>query len=600
MGEVKIRIFNKFVLFNWNCLKFNLYHVKKSADKIPKTLLLGFFSFLVFIFISMVGLADEYRDVQASEILKQIENGEDVYLENCRIVGELNLSKIKFETVPNPKYQEHLDFFYTVNKDLKVAESEISIHNSIFSNDLDFSNVLFKKSISFVEVNCSSFVNFTSTTFNNTVNFSGTAFGDSAFFHGATFNNTVNFSEATFSNSTLYYDIRLGAPGILFGDSADFSKATFGDSADFSGATFGNKADFLNATFGNNANFNGATFGDSARFGLSIYSDFLHHHHPGSLGATFGDSADFSGATFGDSADFSGATFGDSADLSGAAFGDSADFWGATFGDFASFGVSPFSAFDGFYDGGAVFGDSADFFNANFGDSADFEKSIFGNSTSFNSTTFGDSASFEYASFGDSASFKDTTFGDTVSFSATKFKSVSLNGTDFKEMKISWDSLENSLVFDGSTYVKLISNFRTLEQFEDADAAYYKYRSERQALKSWFSLSKWGDIFMCLTCGYGVRPFNTLLAGAGVVLLFSLFYWGRNGISQSTKNNEVSNQKATLSDAFYFSIITFTTFGNNDWYPKYNFRKWAMLERLLGWLTLSLFLVTLTRVMIRP
>lgn len=550
MGEVKIIIFNKFVLFNWNYLKFDFYHVKKSADKIPKTLLLGFFSFLVFIFISMVGLADEYRDVQASEILKQIENGEDVYLENCRIVGELNLSKIKFETVPNPKYNELLESglseetlkLHGIDEDLKIVEINITIHNSIFVSNLDFSNILFKKSPSFVGVNFSSLVYFTNTNFSDTVDFSGATFGNSSNFSGTTFGDSTDFGQS------------------IFGDSTDFWHATFGNSSNFSGTTFGNSTSFILTTFGNFTYFAGAIFGNSVDFS----------------GATFGNSADFSSATFGNSADFFSATFGESTYFPYATFGNSVSFRSATFGGYAFFAYSTFGGFAYFWD------------------------ATFGGSSNFGSATFKGSVYFSDATFGDFANFESATFADIVDFSDVKFKSVSLNGTDFKEMKISWDSLENSLVFDGSTYVKLISNFRTLEQFEDADAAYYKYRSERQALKSWFSLSKWGDIFMCLTCGYGVRPFNTLLAGAGVVLLFSLFYWGRNGISQSTKNNEVPNQKATLSDAFYFSIITFTTFGNNDWYPKYNFRKWAMLERLLGWLTLSLFLVTLTRVMIRP
>ena len=181
----------------------------------------------------------------------------------------------------------------------------------------------------------------------------------------------------------------------------------------------------------------------------------------------------------------------------------------------------------------------------------------------------------------DNSKFKE------ISFLDAKFKIISLNNSDFEKIKVKWSSLENSLVFDGQTYVKLIQNFRNVEQFDDADSAYYKYRSGRQALKSWLSASKWEDIFMCLICGYGVRPFNTLFAGAGVVLLFSLFYWKRGRIN--------------LLNAFYFSYATFIGFGNNYWNsPTDNFRKWILFERLLGWLALGLFVVTLTKVMIRP
>jgi len=203
-------------------------------------------------------------------------------------------------------------------------------------------------------------------------------------------------------------------------------------------------------------------------------------------------------------------------------------------------------------------------------------------------------------------------------------------------MRVSWNSLENSLVFDGPTYVKLIQNFRSLEQFEDADAAYYQYRKHCQAEKSWTPFSKegskWCDILMWFTCGYGVKPFRAFYLGSLIVLLFSFIYlgfptaswrnrenaesaqksiiktllslipkidWPNPGISRLSDNND-SNQKVTLWDSFYFSMVTFTTVGYGDWYPKDNFRKWVMFEGFLGWVTLGLFLVTLTNVMMRP
>ncbi|MHC1574572.1 MAG: hypothetical protein ACXQTY_02030 [Candidatus Methanogasteraceae archaeon] len=50
--------------------------------------------------MSDVVQAQELREVPASWILEQIRAGEDVYLENVRITGEFNLSRIELETVP--------------------------------------------------------------------------------------------------------------------------------------------------------------------------------------------------------------------------------------------------------------------------------------------------------------------------------------------------------------------------------------------------------------------------------------------------------------------------------------------------------------------
>lgn len=504
-------------------------------------------SFFVLISMPVVCLADEYREIHASDILNQIEKGEDVNLTNCRIIGEFNLNEIKLENVPTPKYNElkyneslksgycYSEGFLEPKKvNIKVIKSNIVIHNSIFENNLDFSNCLFTKSFSFVNVNCSS-----------TANFRTTTFGDYAVFWECTFGRFADFSFTTFNNS------------------ANFMKSTFGDSAYFSFATFNNSANFMESTFCN--------------------------------------SVDFSFATFGNSTDFSLATFGDSTYFRHSIFGDSTNFMKSTFGDYTCFTDS-------------TFGDSAAFIFA----------------------TFGDSADFRYSTFGDSACFEEMTFTDTVEFSGTQFKEVALNGTDFKEMRVNWNSLENSLVFDGPTYVKLIQNFRSLEQFEDADAAYYQYRKHCQAEKSWIPFSKggskWCDILMWFTCGYGVKPFRAFYLGSLIVLLFSFIYlgppttswyngenaenvqksviktllslipkidWPNSGISRLSDNND-SNQKVTFWDSFYFSMVTFTTVGYGDWYPKDNFRKWAMFEGFLGWVTLGLFLVTLTNVMMRP
>jgi hypothetical protein len=75
------------------------------------------------------------EEVPASTILEQIENGEDVYLEDARITGELNLSKIELKTVPialtGTEWQiEH----FGLEEELKIVESRIAITNSIMQS----------------------------------------------------------------------------------------------------------------------------------------------------------------------------------------------------------------------------------------------------------------------------------------------------------------------------------------------------------------------------------------------------------------------------------------------------------------------------------
>ena len=389
--------------------------------------------------------------------------------------------------------------------------------------------------------------------------------------------------------------------GAVFGDDTYFSDAIFGDNAFFMGVTFGNDTDFSYITFGNSTFFAGTIFGYNTNFDS----------------AAFGINANFNGATFGDNVNFMEAAFGDNADFSRAAFGDNAHF-----GDSDNSGETTFEENASFHE--VTFGDYTSFYRATFGGDADFSK-----------VAFGDNAEFIGVNFNNTSNFNWANFADTVDFSDTRFKTISLNGTSFEEIRIEWDSLESSLIFDGSVYVKLIRNFRSLEQFEDADDAYYQYRKHREAEKSWIPFSKegskWCDILMWFTCGYGVRPFRAFYLGGLIVLLFSFIYlgspviswhneedadndrwsiklllslipkidWPNPGISRLTVA-ENSAQKMSFWDSFYFSMVTFSTIGYGDWYPKDNFRKWVMLEGLLGWLTLGLFLVTLTNVTIRP
>jgi len=70
------------------------------------------------------------------------------------------------------------------------------------------------------------------------------------------------------------------------------------------------------------------------------------------------------------------------------------------------------------------------------------------------------------------------------------------------------------------------------------------------------------------------------------------------GVYQLESN--IDKKDASFCDAFYFSVTTFTTLSYGDWYPKNYYRVLAVIEGLLGWLTLALFLVTLANVMIRP
>ncbi len=319
----------------------------------------------------------------------------------------------------------------------------------------------------------------------------------------------------------------------IFENDVNFSNTLFRKNILFWNTSFLGRSNFWSTKFVEDADFTRANFSGDAAFGFVKFSSF----------AIF-SGANFNGGAFFNDAHFNGAT----------------DFGGASFGDDASF---PWAIFD----------EVAYFNGASFGDAAEFPWAI-----------FGDDAFFDRAKFGSAANFNDMNFDD-VYFTDTEFFNVSLVKTDFKTVRVKWSSLKNALVFDGPTYIKLIKNFKDIEQFEDADDAYYQYRLLSQKNKNGFS---WlSDEIWRIACGYGVKPINTILFCVLIILIFSLIYCLGGDVS--------------IGDAFYFSMTTFASAQSKDWYPVDRYRKIAhIIERLSGWFILSLFIVTLAKVMIRP
>jgi len=522
------------------------------------------------VLLLVVGLSDgassdSFRVVQASEILAKIENGTRVDYKFVVVEGDLDLSELDLPT-GHVERTEYEIAFMKLTEEVKLVASPINITNSMIQGNVSFGNAIFMNSTIF-----------------RWTNFSG---------------GYTNFVGADF----------VGA--------ADFWSADFSGIAYFIGANFGSDADFGYADFDDNTNFWCANFSDNASF----------------WGADFGDNTNFWCANFSDNASFGDAYFDGASDFNGVDFCGYADFYDAYFDGASDFRYADFYGYADFYD--AYFDGASDFSGANFSGVSDFR----------------------YADFNGSADFREAHF----------FESVDLSGVKFVSFEVDWNSI-NQLVCDGPAYLELVKNFKTLEQFEDADSCYYQYRQWRQDTKSWLIWSKYIDILAHLSCGYGVRPSYTLCWSFGIILLFGLALWIGNGIYRSkTPQNEGAYEKTwaistvcsvslkkilflsrrilhilvailkmvthspkiiwiilfklgpsellgalrnigemsfttnvSFKDSLYFSSLVFVSQPPHDWRPKEGWKYAVMIEDILGWLLLALFLVTLGNVMIR-
>ena len=116
----------------------------KPKNVIVWILLLG----IVVLLMSTSVQAKERTEVNATDILKQIEKGGDINLGNVCITGKLDLSKLDLETVPSAR-SSMVILFYGIEKELNIVESRINIFDSVFEDAVDFSHTDFREDITF-------------------------------------------------------------------------------------------------------------------------------------------------------------------------------------------------------------------------------------------------------------------------------------------------------------------------------------------------------------------------------------------------------------------------------------------------------------------
>jgi hypothetical protein len=380
------------------------------------------------------------------------------------------------------------------------------------------------------------------------------------------FQGEVNFEGAGFSEPVNF-------EGSLFCRNAFFIGAFFGAGASFEGVSFDRDASFQEARFGGDANFNKARFRGDAIFYEDAFSGEARFYQ-----ARFNGDSNFNKVKFGEDAYFDGAQFSRVANFGGAQASKDASFFQAEFGWNAIFSDTVFS--------GTTY----------------FEGAQFRRYASFEGAQFRRYASFGGASFSGDANFKGAQFDGDAYFMEAKFDGkLTLNNVRFSSIQIKWDTINDHLIYNEAIYLSLIKNFETLGYFRDADNCYYRYRQENQAREPSIG-SKLLDILAWISCGYGVRPVHTFALSLLVTLLFGILFWAAKAIPRSEDGNDkpIERNIQCFVNSLYFSALAFVTpHASVQYRPAGRWRYVVLIEHILGWLLMALFLVTLGKVMIR-
>jgi hypothetical protein len=146
--------------------------------------------------------------------------------------------------------------------------------------------------------------------------------------------------------------------------------------------------------------------------------------------------------------------------------------------------------------------------------------------------------------------------------------------------------------------------FQNLSRFEDEDWAYYQFKRMLRKGKAFsynpLSLLKRGIeyFFLDLGCGYGTKPFRTLMM-SGILLLFFAFFYFLHFDNVNPALYGVPSPIVTR--ALYAIDLSVTAFsgGYGDLTIQGPIRLVAMIEYLLGVVLVGLFVVAFSRKVIR-
>jgi len=364
----------------------------------------------------------------------------------------------------------------------------------------------------------------------------------------------------------------------------------------------GEAINYDNVTIHGDLNLNEAIIRKNIKITNTIINGSINFN-----GAKFEKTIDLSFTTIQGDASFNGASFNEYAGFRNTNFGGKTSFEGALFDGYAYFGGAYFNQ-EAIFRGsqfkwdldliGARFKEDADFSFVKFYGESGFVGTRFNKYAGFRSTKFNGNADFSLSRFNKSANFVSTQFQGNANFMDVEFnENFELTHAKFDRLEVPWRSIKDEISYDSSVYLSLVRSYRNLEWFKDANDCYYDYRKENQERET-LGWSKVMDYIAWLTCGYGVRPGYTLAWFFFSILLFGFVFWIGDGIYKCDHSSSWEAD-ASIEDIIYFSANILIGGSVDDFRAMKNYRSLVILERIIGWLLLALFLVTLGRVMIR-
>lgn len=415
----------------------------------------------------------------ATEIMDQIEEGQDVFCDEAVIIGDLRLNGLNISSQK------------TSGNVARLVNSSINIINSEIKGDVDFGN----------------------TDFTGPLKLEGTIFsGQEVNFMKSLFNNYTSFSGSTFQ-CPVHFDGAKIDRDIYFTGSDWLEKASFENFSCDGYASFRDN-DFQKGLNFKYVNMTGpASFEDSRLHGETSFSNSIFEEEVVFLGATFNDLVEITGAKFNGSAIFSRTRFQEIADFSNTQFGSNTTFFNAKFANAAKFSQSEF---DG----------RTDFRKCEFDGFADFSSTGFFGSARFDEAQFNKAARFTNSNFTESVSFIEVYFEKEAYFEGARFGEIlNLTNITFSELLLPWNAISENIEYDNATKMALINNYKNLNWRKDYENSYYDYRDKKRISEPYGS-AKLADTLSWIYWGYGTNTYMPIIYIILSTFFFACIYYG--------------------------------------------------------------------------
>jgi hypothetical protein len=406
---------------------------------------------------------------------------------------------------------------------------------------------------------------------------------DGNYFHGLEFKSEVDFSDTVFEAENVFR-------GCSFLERVQFYNAKFLYGIIFIYCEFFREVDFNSVQFDGKLRIAATIFHDEVNFSDSSFEDVFFEpeelpDNPEKQPTVFEDRALFCNCIWKESASFDQVEFNRSVVFDGSKFKYNSYFFHVQFKSDATFKEVVFEKnTDAAKDARR---NLANFSFCKFESKADFPNVSFECKATFLENMFNSEADFLGIRFKNRVEFKDNKFNNRL-YLEDKYSRVFSCAQDaivpYRHAKLSADSNGNFRWAGRYHFQEQCA----INEYERKASVWNPLRNEFWS-RSTNGSFLWGEFFLGrLLFGYGEKPLRPLGAGVFVIVLCAVVFCIFNGLDGKTNCCSIGN-------AFYFSIVTFTTLGYGDITAIPNMRWLAATEAILGAALMSLFIVALAR-----